>query len=84
MDIYIEKLDFKNKTILDSMRYFLSLFELPGEGQKVERILEHFSNKFSKANSEKYNADGAYLLSFLLIMLHTNVYNPKVVDKMSL
>lgn len=24
------------------------------------------------------------MLSFLLMMIHTNVYNPKVVDKMSL
>ena len=66
------------------MRYFLSLFEMPGEGQKVERILENFSKKYADENSNLYTADGAYLLSFLLMMLHTNVYNPKVVEKMSL
>lgn len=57
---------------------------MPGEGQKVERILEHFSKKYSEENPEKYTADGAYLLSFLLMMLHTNVYNPKVVEKMTI
>jgi brefeldin A-inhibited guanine nucleotide-exchange protein len=58
------------------MRYFLALFELPGEGQKVERILEKFAQKFSEDNIKEYDSDGAYLCSFLLLMLHTNVYNP--------
>lgn len=84
MDIYLSYLNFKDLTILEAMRYYLSLFEMPGEGQKVERILEHFSQKYSEENPEHYTADGAYMLSFLLMMLHTNVYNPKVVEKMSL
>lgn len=46
--------------------------------------MEHFSQKYSEENPEHYTADGAYMLSFLLMMLHTNVYNPKVVEKMSL
>ena len=72
-------------TMLEAMRYFLSLFEMPGEGQKVERILEQYSKKFTEENPQlNYTADGAYMLSFLLMMIHTNVYNPKVVDKMSL
>lgn len=50
----------------------------------MERILENFSKKYSEENPNVYTADGAYLLSFLLMMLHTNVYNPKVVEKMSL
>lgn len=83
MDLYLGYLNFKNMSILEAMRYYLNFFEMPGEGQKVERILEHFSKKYSEENPE-LTADGAYLLSFLLMMLHTNVYNPKVVDKMSL
>lgn len=70
--------------ILEAMWYYLNLFEMPGEGQKVERILEYFSKKYSNDNSEEYDNDGAYLLSFLILMLHTNVYNPKVAEKMSL
>lgn len=83
LEIYLEKLDLKDQTILESLRYFLSLFEMPGEGQKVERILELFSKKYVKDNAI-YTEDGAYLLSFLLMMLHTNVYNPKVDKKMTL
>jgi len=32
MDIYLSYLNFKDLTILEAMRYYLSLFEMPGEG----------------------------------------------------
>ena len=83
LDLYLKDLDFKGVTVLVALRYYLSLFELPGEGQKVERILENFAKKYSEDN-EEMSADGAHLLSFLLMMLHTNTYNPKVKDKMVL
>ena len=51
------------------MREYLSYFEMPGEGQKVERILEYFSKKYANVNQDKYTEDGAYLLSFLIMML---------------
>lgn len=81
---YLGYLAFKDISILEAMRFYLSLFEMPGEGQKVERVLENFANKYASENPNKYTPDGAYLLSFLLMMLHTNIYNPKVVEKMSL
>lgn len=84
LDCFLDLLDFKDKSILEAMKYFLSLFELPKEGQKIERILEAFSKKLAEANPEKYDADGSFQLSFLLMMIHTDTYNPRVVDKMSL
>lgn len=69
LELYLQKFNFKDKTILECMRDFLSYFEMPGEGQKVERILEYFSKKFAIENSENYTEDGAYLLSFLMMML---------------
>jgi brefeldin A-inhibited guanine nucleotide-exchange protein len=83
LDLYLEKLNFKNITVLEALRFFLSLFELPGEGQKVERILDCFSKKYSADNPE-LTSDAAHLLSVLLMMLHTNTYNPQVKEKMIL
>lgn len=51
---YLENLDFKEKDILEAMRYFLTFLELPGEGQKLERILESFAKKYNKDNVGLY------------------------------
>ena len=77
-------MSFKGISMLSALRYFLSSFELPGESQKVERILEFFSLRFLEENPDKLDPDSAYMLAFLIIMLQTNVYNPKVIEKMSL
>jgi brefeldin A-inhibited guanine nucleotide-exchange protein len=84
LESYLNSINYAGTEILPALKHFLSLFELPGEGQKVERILEAFSKKLSDDNPELYTADGAYLFSFLLMMLHTNTHNPQVVEKMTL
>jgi brefeldin A-inhibited guanine nucleotide-exchange protein len=84
LDCFLDSLDFKGMDILDALKYFLSLFELPKEGQKIERVLDAFSKNVAEANPEKYTPDASFQLSFLLMMIHTDTYNPKVVDKMNL
>lgn len=56
----------------EAMRYFLSYFTLPGEGQKIDRIVQKFGQKFFDDNSDNKfisSADSAYSLSYLLITL---------------
>lgn len=36
----------KGKIIDDALRVFLSEFRLPGEGQKIDRILEIFAKEY--------------------------------------
>lgn len=84
LEMYLESLNLKDLTVLESLKYYLSLFELPGESQKVERILEAFAKQYTKDNPDLYTQDCTHLLSFLLMMLHTNIHNPQVIDKMNL
>lgn len=43
---------------------------MPGEGQKVDRIMEKFGEKYVKDNPEAFgSAECAYLLSYATIML---------------
>ena len=84
LECFLNSINYAGMDILSALKHFLSLFELPGEGQKVERILEAFSKKFHEDNPDVISADGAYLLSFLLMMLHTNIHNPQVIQKMTL
>ena len=77
---------FKNQSLLDGLRMFLATFRLPGEAQMIDRILQGFSEScgcsceesmngslklFSK--DEKRASDAAYLLSFSIIMLNTDL-----------
>lgn len=59
--------------LIDStFRTFLSRFRLPGEAQKIDRIVEKFAQKYCQCNPEVFeNSDTAYILGFSLIMLNT-------------
>lgn len=80
---FLKNMNFAGMNILQALKHFLSLFELPKEGQKVERILELFSKQYAIENPE-LSEDAAYLMSFLLMMCHTSLHNPQVQDKMTL
>lgn len=84
MHAYVEKLDFKELEIDDALRKLLSGFKLPGEAQKIDRIMEKFAEKFCKDNPNMFDkADTAYVLSYSIIMLNTDAHNPMVKNKMS-
>ena len=56
-----------------------------GEAQKIDRIMEKFAECFCKDNPDVFKtADGAYLLSFALIMRNTDAHNPMADKKLSL
>jgi len=76
--------DFREKDLYESLRSFLSIFRLPGEAQKIDRMMEKFAEKFCNDNPGKFaNADCAFVLSFSMIMLQTDLHNPQVKNKMT-
>ena len=80
---YIELFNFKNLHILEAMRIFFSDFYLIGEGQIVDRIMQHFGQKYHKDNPSLFkNPDIGYYLSFSIIMLQTDLHRPEIVVKM--
>jgi len=84
---FTELIDFKGMTIDDGLRIFLNYFDLPGEGQKIDRIMQVFAGKYYKDNPNSFKSgSAAYTLSFALIMLQTDAHstNIKEQDKMTL
>lgn len=62
----------------------LSAFRLPGEAQKIARIMENFASQFCEGNPDVFaNTDTAYVLSYSVIMLNTDAHNPQVKKKMT-
>jgi len=82
---FVDSLDFGGLSIVGALRHFLSFFRLPGEAQKVDRMMEKFAEKYCTDNPEEFSgANSCYVLSFSVIMLQTDIHNPQVRNKMTL
>ena len=85
LKFFAESFDFKNMDIVQALKLFLSTFQLPAEGQIIDRIIEHFASKYYNDNPSLFsNADSAFYLSYCIILLQTEIYNPNIKDKMTL
>jgi brefeldin A-inhibited guanine nucleotide-exchange protein len=76
---YVDMLDFNGLRFDDAIRHFLSGFRLPGEAQKIDRIMEKFAERYCLQNPTVFpSADTAFILSFSIIMLNTDLHNPSI------
>ncbi|CDW90832.1 sec7 domain containing protein [Stylonychia lemnae] len=81
---YLDKMDYKESDIDESLRKFLQTFRLAGvDSQVVLRILEQFSHRFFE-NDKKgifFSKGEAYEFAYLIIVLQTCQHNPSVKQK---
>ncbi|TRY58462.1 hypothetical protein DNTS_002076 [Danionella cerebrum] len=74
-----------NKTAIGEFlgeRQFLWSFRLPGEAQKIDRMMEAFATRYCDCNDSVFQStDTCYILSFAIIMLNTSLHNPNVKEK---
>ena len=87
MYAYVDAFDFHKIDLLAALRIFLSAgFRLPGEAQKVDRLMEKFAARYIDTNPQNEifaSADAAYVLAFSIIMLTTDLHNDQVKVKMT-
>lgn len=68
--------------IVQALRILMSKFRLPGEAQKIDRIMEKFASRFCECNPSMTifaSADTAYVLSYSIIMLTTDLHNSQAI-----
>ncbi|KAG6709062.1 hypothetical protein I3842_06G114200 [Carya illinoinensis] len=83
MHAYVDSFNFKGMDFSEAIRFFLRGFRLPGEAQKIDRIMEKFAEGYYKYNPNSFtSADTAYVLAYSVIMLNTDAHNNMVKDKM--
>ena len=51
MYAYVDQLNFESKEFVPSLRLFLENFRLPGEAQKIDRLMEKFASRYCECNS---------------------------------
>ncbi|KAL3649473.1 Brefeldin A-inhibited guanine nucleotide-exchange protein 2 [Castilleja foliolosa] len=84
MHAYVDSFDFEGMEFDEAIRIFLQGFRLPGEAQKIDRIMEKFAERYCKCNPKVFSsADTAYVLAYSVILLNTDAHNPMVKNKMS-
>ncbi|KAJ3670258.1 hypothetical protein LUZ60_010582 [Juncus effusus] len=84
MHAYVESMKFSGMKFDSAIREFLKGFRLPGEAQKIDRIMEKFAERYCADNPGLFKtADTAYVLAYAVIMLNTDAHNPMVFPKMS-
>ncbi|AQL04912.1 Brefeldin A-inhibited guanine nucleotide-exchange protein 1 [Zea mays] len=84
MHAYVDALNFEGMDFGQAIRFFLQGFRLPGEAQKIDRIMEKFAQGYCKCNPNAFiSADTAYVLAYSVILLNTDAHNPMVKNKMS-
>ncbi|XP_021809869.1 brefeldin A-inhibited guanine nucleotide-exchange protein 1 isoform X1 [Prunus avium] len=84
MHAYVDSFNFKGMDFGEAIRFFLRGFRLPGEAQKIDRIMEKFAERYCKCSPNSFtSADTAYVLAYSVIMLNTDAHNNMVKDKMT-
>lgn len=59
---FVERQDFSGLTFDRALRKFLALFRLPGEAQKIDRVMERFAMRYHHCNPTIFSSSGTYLL----------------------
>ncbi|XP_053309569.1 brefeldin A-inhibited guanine nucleotide-exchange protein 2-like [Spea bombifrons] len=86
MYAYVDQLDFCDRDFVSALRMFLEGFRLPGEAQKIDRLMEKFAARYLECNQRQTMfacADTAYVLAYSIIMLTTDLHSPQVKNKMT-
>ncbi|KAJ3611380.1 hypothetical protein NHX12_021396, partial [Muraenolepis orangiensis] len=81
MYAYVDQMDFQGKDFVSALRIFLEGFRLPGEAQKIDRLMEKFAARYLECNQGQTlfaSADTAYVLAYSIIMLTTDLHSPQM------
>ncbi|KAL1955236.1 hypothetical protein VTO42DRAFT_8895 [Malbranchea cinnamomea] len=79
MHAFVDYMDFSKRRFVDALRQFLQCFRLPGEGQKIDRFMLKFAERYLTGNPNAFaTADAAYVLAYSVIMLNTDLHSSRI------
>ncbi|KAI5185704.1 hypothetical protein NEHOM01_0996 [Nematocida homosporus] len=79
---FCQSFSFIEHSILSALRVFLLCFNLPGEGQQIERIIYAFCTRY--AEEKKQHFDTILSVAMSIIILNTSIHNVNMVKKITL
>nr|XP_006135496.1 IQ motif and SEC7 domain-containing protein 3 isoform X2 [Pelodiscus sinensis] len=82
LDCVVDEMDFSGMELDEALRKFQAHIRVQGEAQKVERLIEAFSQRYCMCNPEVvqqfHNPDTIFILAFAIILLNTDMYSPNI------
>ncbi|XP_055624974.1 IQ motif and SEC7 domain-containing protein 3 isoform X2 [Toxorhynchites rutilus septentrionalis] len=82
LDCFAGELDLSGMQVDVALRKFQGYFRMPGEAQKIERLMEVFSSRYCQCNSDIVarlrSHDTVFVLAFAIIMLNTDLHTPNL------
>ena len=60
MHAFVDELDFSNMNFVDALRHLLQTFRLPGEGQKIDRFMLKFAERYIHFNPNTFANAGKF------------------------
>nr|XP_050855311.1 IQ motif and SEC7 domain-containing protein 1 isoform X1 [Vespula vulgaris] len=82
LECFSHELDLSGMQVDVALRKFQAYFRMPGEAQKIERLMEVFSQRYCQCNpdvvSRLRSADTVFVLAFAIIMLNTDLHTPNL------
>ncbi|RZF33276.1 hypothetical protein LSTR_LSTR007621 [Laodelphax striatellus] len=82
LECFAQELDLSGMQVDVALRKFQTFFRMPGEAQKIERLMEVFSHRYCHCNRDVVarlrNLDTVFVLAFAIIMLNTDLHTPNL------
>lgn len=82
LECFSTELDLSGMQVDVALRKFQAYFRMPGEAQKIERLMEIFSQRYCQCNqdivSRLRSTDTIFVLAFAIIMLNTDLHTPNL------
>jgi len=82
LSCFLEKFDFTGLRVDKALRKFLKAVQVPGEAQKIEKMMEVFGKRFLKCNpgfsSKLKSSESIVTLAFAVMLLNTDLHTPNL------
>lgn len=82
LECFAAELDLSGMCVDVALRKFQQHFRMPGEAQKIERLMEVFSQRYCQCNvdivARLRSPDTIFVLAFAIIMLNTDLHTPNI------
>ena len=82
LNCFAQEMDFGGMHIDIALRKFQTYFRMPGEAQKIERLMQVFSGRYCQCNRDflatLHSSDTVFILAFAIILLNTDLHTPNI------
>ncbi|XP_015510178.1 IQ motif and SEC7 domain-containing protein 1 isoform X2 [Neodiprion lecontei] len=82
LECFSHELDLSGMQVDVALRKFQAYFRMPGEAQKIERLMEVYSQRYCQCNPDVVarlrSPDTVFVLAFAIIMLNTDLHTPNL------